>query len=450
MRYRNTAWIAAVVMALGAGVVLGQNTFDDVPDSDPRIEDIQYAAAQGWFQGYPDGSFRPDQEISEGQLAKVIRRARPGMNRGDAAVFLRGGIDRLQTVAPTTTTAATTAPATTTTTVRTGEPGGEGPAPAEPGSGGPVDPNPPVVIEPTTTTTTAPAEATTTTVAATTTTVRTGEPGGEGPVDPNPPVVIESTTTTTAPATTTTAPTTTTTAPTTTTTAPTTTTTAPMGEYDVLLKINSTTYYYKDRPVPAGVVAGRVVMRYGYEHGWTDSDGRTGSLLWFESYIRDYDVDVLEDRELSSWAQSAESNARIHTWGTGGRAIKPYGYWQYRPSYGPSRRAYLFSTVLLSAGRTGVHFIPHRSDSLPPGHPDMPTANTRMPRLHITFVPYEIQEAKVYMWPLWSVPSRGHPLPGRPGTTSIDSHAVEVVSEMPERAKEGAESNGYSAPAAAS
>ena len=428
MRYRNTVWIASVVMALGAGVVLGQNTFNDVPDSDPRIEDIQYAAAQGWFQGYPDGSFRPGQEISEGQLAKVIRRARPGMTRGDAAVFLRGGIDRLQTVAPTTATA---------TTVRTGEPGGGGPV--EPGSGGPVDPNPPVVIEPTTTTTTAPAEVTTTTTTtATTTTVRTGEPGGEGPVDPNPPVVIEpTTTTTTAPAEATT--TTTTTAPATTTTAPTTTTTAP-----------TTTYYYKDRPVPAGVVAGRVVMRYGYEHGWTDSDGRIGSLLWFESYIRDYDVDVLEDRELSLWAQSAESNARLHTWGTGGRAIKPYGYWQYRPSGGPSGRAYRFSTIFLSAGADGVHFIPHRSDNLPPGHPDMPTANTRMPRLHITFVPYEIQEAKVYMRPLWSVPSRGHPLPGRPGTTSIDSHAIEVVSEMPERAKEGAESNGYSAPAAAS
>ena len=321
------------------------------------------------------------------------------MTRGDAAVFLRGGIDRLQTVVPTTTSAATT------TTVRTGEPGGEGP----------VDPNPPVVIEPTTTTT-APAATTTTTTAPTTTTTTT------------PP------TTTTAPPTTTT-----TTAPPTTTTAPTTTTTtAP-----------TTTYYYKNRPVPAGVVAGRVVMRYGYEHGWTDSDGRSGSLLWFESYIRDYDVDVLEDRELSLWAESAESNARLHTWGTGGRAIQPYGYWQYRPSYGPSRQAYLFSTVLLSAGKNGVHFIPHSSDSLPPGHPDMPAANTRMPRLHITFVPYEIQEAKVYMWPIWNAPPRGHPRPGRPGSASIDSHAVEVVSETPERAKAGAESNGYSAPAAA-
>ena len=420
MRYRNTAWIAAVIMALGAGMVLGQNTFDDVPDSDPRIEDIQYAAAQGWFQGYPDGSFRPDQEISEGQLAKVIRRARPGMTRGDAAVFIRAGIDQLQTVAPTTATAAPTTTAATTTTVRTGEPGGEGPA--EPGSGGPVDPNPPVVIEPTTTTA-APAEATTTTTtckrnrfrlrcdftaptttttpAATTTTVRTSEPGGEGPAEPgsggpvdqNPPVVIEPTTTTTAPPTTTT------------------TTTAP-----------ANTYYFDSRPVPAGaaagVEAGRLVMRYGYEHGWTDSNGQSGSLFWFESYIRDYDVDVFEDRVLSFWAQEAENNV----------------------SFTPSDIRGIYS--YFRTGWTGVHFILHRPDSLPPGRPDFPTDNTRMPRLHIKFVPFEIHEVSTYMWPLKN--SFG---PGR-STAAISSHSLEEVSEMPERAKDGAEYNGYSAPAA--
>ena len=379
MRYKNTAWAAAVVMALGAGVVLGQNTFNDVPDSDPRTEDIDYAAAQGWFQGYPDGSFRPDQQISEGQLAKVIRRARPGLTRGDAAVFLRGGIDRLQTVL----TAAATA------AVRTGEPGGE--VPAQPGSGGPVDPNPPTVIEPTTTTT---APATTTTAA-----VQTGEPGGEvpaepgsgGPVDPNPPVAIEPTTTTTA--------------------APTTTTTA---------AAPANTYYYNGRPAPAGVEAGRTVMRYGYEHGWTDANGRSGSLFWFESYIRDYDVEVLEDRVLSSWAQSAESNVKFSL-------------------DGPDDAPGFPRSTTLGAGWTGVHFIRHRSDSLPPGHPTMPTDNTRMPRLHVAFAPYEIQRVRPHQGSLWN----GIPY----GDAAIRSHAMEEVSAMPERAKEGAANNGYSAPA---
>ena len=189
-RSKVTALVAAgVLMGIGAGLVLGQTAFNDVPDSDPRLEDIDYAAAQGWFRGYPDGSFQPDRQITETQLAQVIRRARPGLTRGGAAVFVRGGMDRLQTTVTTTTTTAT---AETTTTAPAVGPGGEDPG--GPSGGGPVDPNPPVVIEPTTTTaaaepttttaaaepttTTAAAEPTTTTEAAATTTAATTTPEG--------------------------------------------------------------------------------------------------------------------------------------------------------------------------------------------------------------------------------------------------------------------------------
>lgn len=180
-RAAAVAAAAAALMGIGVGWVLGQTTFNDVPESDQRSEDIDYAAAQGWFQGYPDGSFRPDRPISEAQLARVIRRAHPGLTRGDAAVFLRGGIDRLRAadITPATTTAGggaatTVAAATTTTTLPAGEPGG--PGAGEPGT---VDPNPPVVIE--TTTTTLPADTTTTTTTppsdTTTTTTTTRGPG---------------------------------------------------------------------------------------------------------------------------------------------------------------------------------------------------------------------------------------------------------------------------------
>ena len=186
LRSKVSVPAAAVIalMGIGAGLVLGQTAFNDVPDSDPRLEDINYAAAQGWFRGYPDGSFRPDRQITETQLAQVIRRARPGLTRGDAAVFVRGGMDRLQT------TVTTTAPAAaTTTTAPAVGPGGEDPV--GPGQEGPIDPNPPVVIEPTTTTEAA--ETTTTTTAAETATTTT--------------TVAETTTTTTeAAATTTTQP----------------------------------------------------------------------------------------------------------------------------------------------------------------------------------------------------------------------------------------------------
>ena len=413
--YKNTAWAVAVVMALGAGMVLGQTAFNDVPDSDPRLEDIDYAAAQGWFRGYPDGSFQPDRQITETQLAQVIRRARPGLTRGDAAVFVRGGMDRLQATVTTTTTTAAAGAATTTAytagqqqgqTNRIGWPPAGG-ATTAPGGGGPVDPNPPVVIEPTTTT----AAATTTT-----TTTPTAGPGEEGPVDPNPPVVIEPTTTTAAATTTTT---TTPTAgpgeegpvdpnppvviePTTTTAAATTTTTT----------TPTTTYYYNSRAVPAevaaGVAAGRVKMRYGWETGWTDPDGRSGSLFWFESYIRDYDFNQAEDRALSSWAISAETSPSFRFYGT-------------RSS----------GTIVKRAGYTGVYFVWHLSDSLPPGPPSNPTNGTSMPRLHIAFVPGEIQRVEIHREVLWI---------GRPysSTSLAYTHVMEKVETTPERAKVGA------------
>lgn len=158
---RYAAVAVAALMGIGVGVVLGQ-TFTDVQADDARRADINYASEQGWFRGYPDGSFRPDRRISEEQLARVIRRAHPGLTRGDAAVFLRGGIDRLR--------AAGITPTTTTTVATTAAPAGPGEG-GGPGGDGPVDPNPPVVLEPTTTsatgttTTTAAADAPTTTTA---------------------------------------------------------------------------------------------------------------------------------------------------------------------------------------------------------------------------------------------------------------------------------------------
>ncbi len=264
-RVAVAAAAATALMGIGVGLVLGQTTFNDVPDSDPRSEDIDYAAAQGWFRGYPDGSFRPDRQISEDQLARVIRRAHPGLNRGDAAVFLRGGADRLRTAGLTTT-------AVTTTTLRTGGPGGG--APVEPGGGGPVDPNPPVAVEPTTATTATPAGAATTTTTSTeagTTTTTTGS-GGIIRID----ATGGETTTTTEPS------------------GPTTT-------------------------VPAGV-GERNVVRAGFDAGWRSAEGQNGSLFWLEFDISGYRFP--DDAYLSNWWQ-ANGSAQVTITGRddGGRAV---------------------------------------------------------------------------------------------------------------------------------
>lgn len=121
--------LAAVMMAvlLGGAAAVALTSFDDVPDAHLHSDGIRMSVERGWFQGYPDGSFRPDRNITAAQLAKVLLRAYPdGLTRGQAATFLSGGQDHLRSVDPsarpaTTTTAPTTTttkPTTTTTTTK--------------------------------------------------------------------------------------------------------------------------------------------------------------------------------------------------------------------------------------------------------------------------------------------------------------------------------------------
>ena len=98
------AVIAAVAVLAAASVAVAASaSFDDVADNHPQRSDIEYAVAQGWFQGYGDGTFKPDRAITQSQIVTVIGRAFPaGSTRADLATFLRGGSDRLAAVpAPT-------------------------------------------------------------------------------------------------------------------------------------------------------------------------------------------------------------------------------------------------------------------------------------------------------------------------------------------------------------
>ena len=88
---------ALLAAALGMGMLTGgaaqgADYFTDVPASHPQRDAILFAAGRGWFQGYPDGTFRPDREVAEHQLATVVRRAFPeGASRADLAAFMRAG-----------------------------------------------------------------------------------------------------------------------------------------------------------------------------------------------------------------------------------------------------------------------------------------------------------------------------------------------------------------------
>lgn len=57
-----------------ANIGEGNKTFTDVDRSHWAYEVIQKAAEAGWITGYPDGSFRPDQPITRGEVVTITNR----------------------------------------------------------------------------------------------------------------------------------------------------------------------------------------------------------------------------------------------------------------------------------------------------------------------------------------------------------------------------------------
>ena len=103
MRNRPTLLICAVAITVLAGsAAWAQTRFPDVLSDHPAAEDIIYAVNRGWFEGYPDGTFRPDHKLTSAQAATVFGRAIPdqGISRGWFATFLRAGAEALEGPAP--------------------------------------------------------------------------------------------------------------------------------------------------------------------------------------------------------------------------------------------------------------------------------------------------------------------------------------------------------------
>lgn len=94
---RKTLVVSTIVLIMTVGgIAIAATKFSDVDQTHPQYRDIEFAVEQGWFQGYGDGTFRPDRAITDKQIAIVIKRAFPdGASRADLATFLRGGAQRL-------------------------------------------------------------------------------------------------------------------------------------------------------------------------------------------------------------------------------------------------------------------------------------------------------------------------------------------------------------------
>lgn len=83
--------LAGAVLVTGAAFAQ-TGPFRDVPADHPNRWAIEYVSGDQWFNGYPDGTFRPDRIITASQIATVINRAYPdGMTRAEFAEYMRAG-----------------------------------------------------------------------------------------------------------------------------------------------------------------------------------------------------------------------------------------------------------------------------------------------------------------------------------------------------------------------
>lgn len=77
-------WIAALLIVLPVlrsadrmqAAVSLQGTFPDVPLAHPSYDAVEYLAGNTIIGGYPDGTFRPEQEINRAEFTKIIIGAR--------------------------------------------------------------------------------------------------------------------------------------------------------------------------------------------------------------------------------------------------------------------------------------------------------------------------------------------------------------------------------------
>lgn len=94
--------VVCLVLAVSVTAAWAQHTFSDVPEDHPQAADIAYAVEKGWFQGYGDGTFRPDDTLIDDHVVIVFRRAFPvGVTRADLATILRAGDEVLNPISTT-------------------------------------------------------------------------------------------------------------------------------------------------------------------------------------------------------------------------------------------------------------------------------------------------------------------------------------------------------------
>jgi hypothetical protein len=66
-------FVAGLVLALG-GVAAATHLYPDVPDGSTHADGIEWVSERQLMQGYADGTFRPTDPVTRGQLASILHR----------------------------------------------------------------------------------------------------------------------------------------------------------------------------------------------------------------------------------------------------------------------------------------------------------------------------------------------------------------------------------------
>ena len=107
MSGRRGRYLSAAILALFCvtGGALARLAFPDVPADHPHRDAIQWSQQVGAFQGYEDGTFKPDVKITADQATIVFGRVYPnGVTRAEFAALLYAGRNLLSTGTTTPTT----------------------------------------------------------------------------------------------------------------------------------------------------------------------------------------------------------------------------------------------------------------------------------------------------------------------------------------------------------
>ncbi len=89
MRRLSCIVLLSTVCSMLAPVAASAASFRDVPENNPAFAAVEFLKSQGILEGYPDGTFRPNQTVKRSEAVKIIVTTK--LSQAEAAAFTENG-----------------------------------------------------------------------------------------------------------------------------------------------------------------------------------------------------------------------------------------------------------------------------------------------------------------------------------------------------------------------